>query len=85
MSKKKVAVLTIRDIGNYGNRLQNYAVQKTLERFNYETVSLNLYKNIKLRYGKCLLQSVIYRLLNKKQKLLEVNRNKKFTVFTKKK
>ena len=32
MKKKRVAILTINDDGNYGNRLQNYAVQETIKK-----------------------------------------------------
>ena len=44
---KKVAILTINDDNNYGNRLQNYAVQEILKKFpqikkDYPEVSLHL-------------------------------------------
>lgn len=38
---KKVAIYTLQEY-NYGNRLQNYAVQQTLENLGYQVVSLNL-------------------------------------------
>ena len=38
---KKIGILTINDDGNYGNRLQNYAVQKILEKFNFEVETIN--------------------------------------------
>lgn len=42
----KVGIVTIPDITNYGNRLQNYAVSRVLkEKFGCETASLVSYKN----------------------------------------
>ncbi len=37
---KKVAIITIDDNNNYGNRLQNYAVQKFLEKMNFNVETL---------------------------------------------
>ena len=37
---KKIAVVTIYDTNNYGNRLQNYAVGKTLENMGYKVETL---------------------------------------------
>lgn len=37
---KKVGIITIIDNGNYGNRLQNYAVQETLKRLNIEAITI---------------------------------------------
>ena len=31
---KKVGIITITGLGNYGNRLQNYALQKTIEKIS---------------------------------------------------
>lgn len=36
----KVAIITINDNGNYGNRLQNYAVQEFLEKYNVEVETI---------------------------------------------
>lgn len=38
---KKVGIVTIRDLNNYGNRLQNYAVQSTINKLGYKAISLN--------------------------------------------
>lgn len=38
--KKKVGVLTINDYTNYGNRLQNYALQKTIKSFGFEVKTI---------------------------------------------
>lgn len=37
---KKVGILTINDNTNYGNRLQNYAVQKIIERYGYNVETI---------------------------------------------
>lgn len=41
----KIAIITINDDNNYGNRLQNYAVQITLNKFNFEATTLKIKKN----------------------------------------
>lgn len=33
---KKIAIVTINDTNNYGNRLQNYALQEFIKRFGFE-------------------------------------------------
>ena len=38
--KKKVAILTINDYTNYGNRLQNYAVQEVLKSYDFDVITL---------------------------------------------
>lgn len=37
---KKIGIVTINDNNNYGNRLQNYAVQEVLKKNNYEPITL---------------------------------------------
>ena len=39
---KKVGIITIYDENNYGNRLQNYAVQTILEKMGFEVISFIL-------------------------------------------
>lgn len=48
----KVGIVTINDNDNYGNRLQNYAVQYTLNKLNIETETLknDAYSNTKKAY-----------------------------------
>ena len=43
----KIGVITIIDELNYGNRLQNYAVQKYLQDNNFEVQTINNINNIK--------------------------------------
>lgn len=37
---KKIGIVTLLGYFNYGNRLQNYALQETLKKLNYEVYSL---------------------------------------------
>lgn len=45
ISLKKVAILTINDDRNYGNRLQNYAVQEILSKYNCKVETINNQKD----------------------------------------
>lgn len=48
---KKIAIITIRDNTNYGNRLQNYGMVKILESLNFDPYTIwnkNLKNNIKI-------------------------------------
>lgn len=67
---KKVAILTINDDGNYGNRLQNYAVQEELKKLGckVETISnkkglvgINVIKNKIKKYIKKVLRIKKYK------------------------
>ena len=47
---KKIAIVTLSDFNNYGNRLQNYALERIITSQGYDVVSLvdfrpNLLKN----------------------------------------
>ena len=37
---KKIGIITIYDNNNFGNRLQNYALQEVLKRFDYDVLSI---------------------------------------------
>ena len=44
---KTVNVITIYDLGNYGNRLQNYALTITLQKMNYkESAVKSMIRNV---------------------------------------
>lgn len=43
---KKIGICTINDNNNYGNRLQNYAVQETLKKYCKNVETINNQKNI---------------------------------------
>lgn len=93
--KKKLGIVTINDYSNYGNRLQNYALQEFLKSFDYEVNTItNLphkkdfkvkIANFKLAISK-LNKELIYKLQKKKlvkenAELIErkINNFKKFT------
>lgn len=88
MDKKKVAILTINDDNNYGNRLQNYAVQETLKKQNVqvETISnqLNL---VGIKYTKKIIKNVIKTILPLKTsfkrylKFMKFNKNIKYSKY----
>lgn len=64
-SKKKIAIFTIQSI-NYGNRLQNYAIQTIIIKLGYKPYTLRGYRN------KCNL--VIYRLLKNVYNMIKAYR-----------
>ena len=75
---KKVGILTINDNDNYGNRLQNYAIQYILKENSVESVTLknNLTLNSKNYF---LLRRIKF--IFKSNKIFNVYRYKKFTEF----
>ena len=73
----KVAIITIQDINNYGNRLQNYATQIILEKRGYDVISLmntnleGLEKKINILYTSGLYHSILYaKCIKKNQRLV---------------
>lgn len=60
---KKIGILTINDYKNYGNRLQNYAVQEVLKSFGFDVVTIINTTRTKSK-GK---QNIVYRLKNLKK------------------
>ena len=47
MKKKSVAIVTLNGDANFGNRLQNYAVQEFLKKFDLSVCTLRIYKKRK--------------------------------------
>ena len=41
---KKVGIFTIQDSDNYGNRLQNFALQETIKQLGFECYSFANYR-----------------------------------------
>lgn len=89
---KKIGIITIIDNNNYGNRLQNYAVQETLKKFNqYEIETIKneprLNKKVsKFKYFLKWIKSILANAKNmtngslRKEKFLEFNKeNIKFS------
>lgn len=42
MVKKRIAIVSIYDLNNFGNRLQNFAVYKLLKKMNYEPEAISI-------------------------------------------
>ena len=74
---KKISIITIYDENNFGNRLQNYAVQEIVKRSNNEVISVKYQRDyeIKIKYRIKILLRELKRYLNND------NRNKKLKLF----
>lgn len=77
----KVGIVTLYGLDNYGNRLQNYALQEILNQLGYETYSLINY--VYLNEKKLLLLRAIKNFLKAKQKKININRRNAFIEFNK--
>ena len=79
----RVGIITIPDFNNYGNRLQNYALQKTIENMGFNTVSYVPYKPSLL---KCIVKELLkfneYKYI--KEKILNIKRLSNYLKFDKK-
>ena len=61
---KKVAILTINDDNNYGNRLQNYAVQEILKKQGLKVETISNQQGIYgIKYLKKIIKNIIKRLI----------------------
>ena len=86
----KIGIITINDNDNYGNRLQNYAVQEILNSMNVKVITLkneailNSKNLFILRLFKCLIykiKSSIFKKRKRFKKFKEFNKNIKFSRF----
>ena len=50
---KKVGIVTLQGLYNYGNRLQNYAVQEIVKKYGYEAESILLEGSLKEKIREC--------------------------------
>lgn len=73
---KKIAIITIYDENNYGNRLQNYAVQTVLEKMEFEVTTL---RNINIVDGINYLEEAKKIDYSRRKKFLEFNKNIKIS------
>lgn len=95
--KMKIAINTIIDYNNYGNRLQNYALQETLKKQGHEVETIRNYYDISetlpLKFFNLIKRGELFRKISKKiipstkkeaekQKMLSENRKDKFLKFT---
>ena len=83
---KKVGIFTINDDGNFGNRLQNYAVQEILKKYNIQVKTIRkesllsrIKNNLKICIKKILPQNKYKRQINFNQ----FNKNIKFKYYKK--
>ena len=83
---KKVGIITINDNNNYGNRLQNYAVQEVLKKINVEPITLknepatNTKNKYLLRKIKSLFNRGSYsKIIGRKECFEDFNRNINFS------
>lgn len=67
---KKIGIITIYDENNYGNRLQNYAVQEILKSMDFEVETI---KNINLVNGENYLKRAEKVLPTRREKFLKFN------------
>ena len=87
MKNMKIGIFTINDNENYGNRLQNYALQEILKKkgIKVETI-INQKNRYGIRYYMVKLKRIIIRILNLKKdrrkiRFLEFNKNINFTKY----
>ena len=69
--KKKVAIITVTGYNNYGNKLQNYAVQHILEKLEFEVETIKTQTSAPIKKI-----SFIERLYKNKNKILKKISNK---------
>ena len=62
---KKIGIITINDNDNYGNRLQNYAIQNVLEKNKVKSITLK--NNPILNYNNLFLLRLLKFILKKKK------------------
>lgn len=77
----KVGILTIIDNDNYGNRLQNFAIQSKLLEINVTAVTFNNSPYLNSKKHFCV--NCFKYILKKRKKNFNVNRNKNFEAFNK--
>ena len=84
---KKIGIVTINDNNNYGNRLQNYAVQKILDNLKVDAITLrndpqiNISNKFILRYIKNIFNKGTYsRYEDRKNLFKEFNKNIRFSI-----
>lgn len=82
-NKKKVAIVTLIGNYNFGNRLQNYALQETINKLGFECLTLKnqSYSNTKKHYILRIIKNNLNNILNSKKQNDE--RTKSFEEFDK--
>lgn len=81
MSQKKIAIITIYDLLNYGNRLQNYAVINIFNKIGYDCVTIALNNDSKIKYFiKYFCEKILH--IGFAKNKLDRNKKTKFLKFT---
>lgn len=75
---KKVAIITINNTNNYGNRLQNYAVQQIIEKLNYKAETIENFNNVHNYIG-----VIKQKIKNTLKRILPLQRFKRYQHFSK--
>lgn len=83
MKEKKYTIVTITAESNYGNRLQNYAMEHVVKKCDNSVTTLSNRYNIYKRYSLKEKAYVLYKLLTKKNSCLFLKRTYKFWKFDK--
>lgn len=78
---KKIAIFTLQGVVNYGNRLQNYAVEKIVKDYNYRPESIILTKYSKLKPLEVKFINILNRFFGEKSERIESKRKKLFYDF----
>lgn len=86
--KKKIGIITLNGYKNFGNRLQNYALQETLKNLGLDVTTILTYENESSKQKKfnlIIFAKMIKYLFPKhrNEKLLDSIRNKTFQDFSK--
>lgn len=78
---KKIGIITIYDNNNYGNRLQNYGLQETIKKCNYDIITFQnkMYKTSFVRSLKEVIKKYILKLKYDETTLQRLNYFLKFT------
>lgn len=83
---KKIGIITIYDNSNFGNRLQNYATQETIKKFNMEPITLKNLRRCNEKTSKkseILKQKIIYIIKRMQNILKKTKKEKIFEKFNK--
>lgn len=86
MIRNKIAILTINDDHNFGNRLQNYAVQETLKKQNIQVETISNELDL-ANYTKKIIKNIIKKFFPIKTsfkrflKFMEFNKNIKYSKY----
>lgn len=79
---KKLSIVTLNGYFNYGNRLQNYALQEALKKYDLEVDTLRITRTPKREIMKPMLRNIRDYIKNPSEYMLEKKRNEVFMSFS---